>query len=112
MSKPISLNQKSGVHMLETESGHRLPLHVPNDTIHGEGFYISYNAHDSGIYGSDTTALVVGQMEAFYILNGDHMGEYFRRIGAGFEACLEYFEENIEQINKYSEQPPARAPKM
>lgn len=112
MSKPLPLSQKAGIHMLKMKDGPRIPLHVPNDTLNGDGFYISYNNYDSAIYGSDTTALVVGQMEAFYILNGDHMGEYFRRIGEGFDACLDYFEENIDQINKHSEQPPARTPKM
>lgn len=37
-----------------------------------EGFYVSYNSHDRDSYGDVTTALVLGQMQKFFILNGDH----------------------------------------
>jgi hypothetical protein len=78
-------------------------LCIPNDIIEGNGFYISYNNHDNDWYGSDTTALVVGQMEHFYILNGNHVANYLPLIEKGFNACFDYFEEHIERINKTSE---------
>lgn len=68
-----------------------------------DGFYVSYNSYDIGIYGDVTTALVLGQMQKFYILNGNHSEEYKKIIKDGFEKCLEYFNKNISQINKYSD---------
>lgn len=68
-----------------------------------DGFYVSYNSYDIAIYGDVTTALVLGQGQRFYILNGDHGNEYAKIIKNGFEKCLEYFKKNIMQINKYSE---------
>lgn len=69
------------------------------------GFYVSYNSHDINIYGDITTALVVGQMQKFYILNGDHRKEYAKIMNDGFEKCMDYFVKNIHQINKNSERP-------
>lgn len=97
-------DQKSGYHHVEI-GGILQQLHVPNDTMSGDGFYISLNAHDVDIYGDVTTALVRGQMEAFYILNGDHMRQYAELIDVGFDACMAYFMENIDQINKRSDRP-------
>lgn len=68
-----------------------------------DGFYVSYNSCDTEIYGDVTTALVLGQMQKFYILNGDHREEYKKIIESGFEKCFEYFENHIECINKYSD---------
>ncbi len=82
------------------------PVVIPNITIEGDGFYISYNDYDAHIYGSDTTALVLDNgksREHFYILNGDHRENYLPLIELGFFACFEYFKQNINQINKYSE---------
>lgn len=76
---------------------------VPNTTIDGSGFYISYNDHDTGIYGSDTTALVLGQMEKFYILKGDHRAQYLPLIDQGFDACLAYFKANAQDVHKHSD---------
>jgi len=101
-------DQKSGYHRVEI-GGVSHHLHVPNDTMSGNGFYVSYNGHDTAIYGDVTTALVRGQMEAFYILNGDHMRRYAELIDAGLEACMEYFGENIDQINKRSARPDVEA---
>jgi len=78
-------------------------LFIPNDVIEGDDFYISYNDYDTFIYGSDTTALVLGQMEHFYILNGDHRKEYLPLIKKGFNACFDYFNDHRERINKHSE---------
>lgn len=63
----------------------------PNQILQGEGFYISYNDADVAIYGDSTTALVVGQMERFHILNGDHRAGYADLVPRGLEACLGYF---------------------
>jgi len=76
---------------------------VPNRVTQGNGFYISYNNVDSDIYGSDTTALVWGQMEKFYILNGDHRKQYTPLISQGFDACLAYFKANSALINMRSD---------
>ena len=70
-----------------------------------DGFYVSYNSHDVATYGDVTTELVVGQMQKFYILNGNHSEEYVKIIKDGFEKCMEYFKKNIDQINKYSDRP-------
>ena len=81
------------------------PCMVPNTVIEAENgdFYVSYNDYDISIYGTDTTALVKGQMEKFYILNGDHRKQYSVLIPKGFNACLDYFKKNIKFINKNSD---------
>lgn len=78
-----------------------------NLILAGDGFYVSYNEYDTAIYGCDTTALVVGQMEKFYILNGDHREKYSSLIERGFDACMSYFQENISLINIRSDNPPS-----
>lgn len=87
----------------------------PNYVMQGDGFHVSYNDIDTdeSMYGCPTTALVFGQMQAFYILNGDHREEYAKLISEGFDACLDYFNENIDQINKRSDKPdvPFRLPR-
>lgn len=70
-----------------------------------DGFYVSYNSYDVEIYGNVTTALVLGQMQKFYILNGNHSEEYSKIIKYGFKKCMEYFKENINQMNKHSDKP-------
>ena len=76
---------------------------TPNTIESGDGFYVSYNDVDGEIYGSDTTALVLGQMERFHILNGDHRRQYAEIIPDGLDACLAYFREHEDQINKRSD---------
>jgi hypothetical protein len=68
---------------------------TPNTIIEGNGFFVSHNDVDTHIYGGVTTALVLGQMERFYILMGDHRKQYGPLIPQGFESCLAYFRENI-----------------
>lgn len=80
-----------------------LPVMVPNTVINATGFYISYNDYDSGIYGSDTTALVDDAMAKFLILNGDHRQGYQALMGKGYDACVAYFLDNIADINRYSD---------
>ncbi len=94
---------KSTGHM-EEAGGYRFL--VPNvATRHGD-FCISYNNYDIDLYGSDTTALVCGEGQGpFYVLNGDHREEYDKRTQLGFQACLDYFKDNMQDIAKYSEKP-------
>lgn len=82
-------------------------LSVPNFIQNGDGFYVSFNNIDRDIYGCDTTALVFGQMQSFYILNGDHRQAYKDLIPEGYDACLAYFRSNSDQVNKRSDQLPA-----
>ena len=84
-----------------------IPLSVPNTTYQGNGFYISYNDRDVRTYGDTTTALVLNQGEAFYILNGDHRDGYAPLLSLGFDACMDYFRRNLDQRNKFSDAPPA-----
>lgn len=84
------------------------PAQIEVDGKIYDGFYVSYNSYDIAIYGDITTALVLGQMQKFYILNGDHREEYKKIIGDGFEKCMEYFLKNISQINKNSEKPQTK----
>ncbi|WP_298151020.1 hypothetical protein [Flavobacterium sp.] len=83
-----------------------IPLMVPNSTYQGDGFHISHNDCDVSVYGDVTTALVLRGGEAFYILNGDHRTGYATLISLGFDACLDYFRQHIDQMSKYSEMPP------
>lgn len=68
-----------------------------------EGFYVSYNNCDIAEYGDVTTALVLGQMQRFYILNGNHLDAYKQLIDKGFGACYEYFMQHESQINTLSD---------
>ena len=78
----------------------------PSLILNGNGFYVSYNDVDRDIYGGDTTALVLGQMERFFILNGDHRGQYASLVERGFDACLAYFRDNRDLMNFRSDLPP------
>ena len=80
---------------------------TPNLITQAADFYVSYNPVDVSIYGDVTTALVVGQMERFYILNGDHQAAYRDLIPQGFNACLDYFIEHIGEMNHRSDRPEA-----
>lgn len=87
-------------------------IRVPNQimTPAADGFYVSFNDSDTAIYGDVTTALVIGQMERFLILNGDHRKAYAELSGkgAGIDAYVTYFLENQSQLNKHSDPAPAR----
>jgi len=69
-----------------------------NSTTDYKDFYISYCWRTSD-YGCVTTAIVIGQMKHFYILNGDHREHYSDNL----EQCLEYFKQNDDLRNKYSD---------
>lgn len=90
---------------LFTPSGLPVPVVTPNTVIGADAFYISFNDRDAAIYGGDTTALVYGQMEVFYILNGDHRAAYAPLTGEGFDACFAYFKANSASMNKFSDLP-------
>lgn len=68
-----------------------------------DGFFISFNSYDLDIYGGPTTALVLGQMQKFYILKGDHRKQYAELIEQGFNRCLDYYKNNITNSHKYSD---------
>jgi len=74
------------------------PVGMPNVTEHlqDSGYYVSYNNHDRGLYGCDTTAIVIDRTGAFLILNGDHR-DAIRGMSLA-EAC-EYFHENKDKKN-------------
>ena len=87
--------------MVDTSIG-PVPVSIPNDIpISKKDYYVSYNDHDVSIYGCDTTALVIGQMEKFYILNGNHVSGY--KDLPDLAACLDYFRDNSERISKFSD---------
>ncbi|QNR70503.1 hypothetical protein IAQ67_28550 (plasmid) [Paenibacillus peoriae] len=93
-----------GVNNLNTViDGNDLPILMNGKTY--KGFYVSYSNYskDVAVYGSDTTALVLGQMELFFVLNGDHRKQYKEFITQGFDKCLLYFKENMHDMNKYSD---------
>lgn len=94
-------------HLMTLSSGVTVPLVQYNAVMNADGFYVSFNDHDTApsLYGDVTTALVFGQMQAFYILNGDHRAGYAGLLSQGFDACLEYFKANIASINKRSARP-------
>ena len=92
--------------IVHTESG-TFEMSAPNVTTDGNGFFVSYNACDTSIYGCDTTALVLGQMQNFYILDGDHRQQYAPLIPLGFDTCLVYFAAHSELANKRSCRLPA-----
>lgn len=63
----------------------------PNQVISAGHFYISHNTVDESIYGGETTALVWGQMQRFFILKGNHLAQYQELISQGWDACLNYY---------------------
>ncbi|MBO0501839.1 hypothetical protein J1C51_24000 [Chromobacterium haemolyticum] len=90
---------------IDTASG-PMSLAIPNTVMEGAGFYVSHNDHDTALYGCETTALVLGQMERFYILKGDHRRQYAERIPLGFDACMDYFRANACDIHPRSDKTP------
>lgn len=80
---------------------------VPNVVMDGGDFYISFNSSDENFYGHPTTALVWGQMQRFFILNGDHRAAYSALLLQGWDACFDYFRSNVAHANRYSDRLPA-----
>lgn len=85
-----------------------IPLSVPNSVYDGDGFYISHKASPRD-YGCETTALVLGQGEKFYILKGDHREGYAPLLALGWGACLDYYKARPELMHEYSDRLPADA---
>lgn len=68
-----------------------------------DGFYISHNNYDIGIYGSETTALVLGQMEKFFVLNGNHCTSLEKLAKESLTNCINYVRKNKNKLNKLSD---------
>ncbi len=91
------------------------PIVIPNRTdevnTYSKHWYISYNNHHSGRndFGCDTTALVLGNAECFFILNGDHREGLRACIEcpdpcySALVKCLVYLRENKDQLNPHSD---------
>jgi len=84
---------------------------TPNSiNINEEHWHVSYN-NQIAIYGTDTTALVLGQLEYFIILNGDHRKGFQNAIDSRkcrlsvtkLGACLAYARSNKDALNKRSD---------
>jgi hypothetical protein len=75
-----------------------------NSVFSFSNFYLSYNDRDVGLFGCDTTSIVLGQMQLFLTLNGDHK-QALSAIATsdGLQGCIDYFIDNIDQANKRSE---------
>ncbi len=71
----------------------------PNRVMGNNEFHISYNAVDCAIYGSDTTAIVKAPSAHFLVLNGNHFKELCALVPLGYEACVRYFRQHIDQAN-------------
>lgn len=83
-----------------------IPVFAPNDiTFANTQFYISYNAIDTDIYGSNTTAVVDNNMTKFLILNGCHVAAYQKIIdnGGNYADVVKYFKDHIDLKNKHSD---------
>lgn len=100
-------NERSTVNYqtIDTSYGPMTVL-VPNTTMDGDGFYVSFNDTDIGIYGDVTTALVVGQMQQFYILKGDFRQQYAALIPSGLDACFQFFRQNLANAHPHSDKLP------
>lgn len=77
-----------------------IPVTVPNEVQDRHGYQVSYNNVDIALYGSDTTAIVVGSTGAFLVLNGDHRQALAH---ASLEEACAYFHANAELKNEYSD---------
>ena len=83
---------------------------ITNDVETGSPhWYISYNSYDISTYGDVTTAVVIGQMELFLILNGDHRNEIREVIESKnnsttrLRRVINYVKKNKKRLNKYSD---------
>jgi len=99
----------------QAQNGGGIPYIAPNRTdevdTRSPYWYVSYNNRDTGTYGSDTTALVLGQGECFLILDGDHrralqevIDEPLTHSGLfKLVRCLEYVRRNAHLLNHMSD---------
>lgn len=70
-----------------------------------DGFYISHNSSAAGkeIYGSETTALVLGQMEKFFVLNDNHCTPLEKLAKESLDDCINYVRKNKNKLNELSD---------
>lgn len=66
-------------------------------------WYVSYLPRSDDYEGHATTALVVGQMQRFYILNGDFRDAYKALIPQGFKACYAFYQEHADKHSRRSD---------
>lgn len=74
-------------------------------------FFISYNNYDTNVYGTDTTALVIGQGSIFLVLNGNWVAKFNQLIvdidnkdnDKIFDIFLDFVYANRKSLNKYSD---------
>ncbi len=94
-----------------------------NETLQGEGFYISYNPNPSAapgmeiwsMFGDNTkeeTALCFNDKgrDKFLVLNGDFRNQYAELVPQGLQACIDLYFANPERHSEWSsnyEQAPA-----
>jgi hypothetical protein len=82
-----------------------------NDTARGDGFHVSY-CFSTRDYGCETTAVVAGNHQRFYVLNGDHTvqmtGDSFKTgtLTCSFAECLAYLHAHADQLSRFSEPLP------
>lgn len=69
----------------------------------GSDFHVSYNSRDVQLYGTDVTILATNSLEQFYVLNGNHVPFYEAKSMHGFDACMEYFKQQISAKNHLSD---------
>ena len=75
---------------------------MPNVSRSFGNFHISY-CRSSADYGCDTTAIVLDG-RVFFILNGNHAGQLcIVADEEGIDGCVNYFVDNIDNANPYSE---------
>ena len=84
-----------------------LPNRINDINTGSKHWYISYNNHDINIYGSATTALVIGEGECFLLLIGDHreaLSECIKRNDGSTRLvrCLNYIRDNKHIMHSYS----------
>lgn len=83
-------------------------MNQTDDVVTGSPhWYVSYDNETIADYGSDTTALVLGQMEYFLVLNGDHrrgFKDYIKERGnlTMLGACLQYVRDHKDALNYMS----------
>jgi hypothetical protein len=80
-----------------------------NETLDGEGFFISYNADPSGGIpmfeadggGAETAIVVHDDVNEYRILNGDFRKEYTGIVGKGLNACIEFYDSKKDEHGSF-----------
>ena len=72
---------------------------LPNSIVRHDGWYISCNTVDHAVYGCDTTAIVIGQMETFFVMKGDHRQQLK---GLSLSESIAYFVAHPESFHHIS----------